>query len=97
MFARVSTILGKPERIEDGIRSYKEQVIPAVKKMPGFKQAFLMVERKSGKTIGITFWDTEKNLKDSTLAADKLRAQGAKDTQAAQPPMVEIYEVAAQS
>jgi hypothetical protein len=97
MFARVSTILGKPELLDDGIQDYKEHVIPAVKKMAGFKQAILMVDRKSGKNIGITFWDTEKNLQDSTMAANKLRAQAGKTTGSAQPPMVEIYEVAVKS
>jgi heme-degrading monooxygenase HmoA len=97
MFARVSTIQGKPERIEDGIRNYKEQVVPAAKKMPGFEQAFLMINRKNGRMIGITFWDTEKNLQASSAAANKLRAQGALTAGTAQPPTVEIYEVAAQS
>jgi heme-degrading monooxygenase HmoA len=97
MFARLSTIFGKPERMEDGIREYREQVIPAVKKMPGFKQAMLMVDRKSGKSVGITFWDTEKNLQDSSLAANKLRANAAQNTGSAQKPIVEIYEVAVQS
>jgi hypothetical protein len=31
MFARVSTIQGKPQQVEDGIRQYREQVMPAVK------------------------------------------------------------------
>jgi heme-degrading monooxygenase HmoA len=97
MFARVSTILGKPERMDDGIQDYKNNVLPAVKKMTGFKQAILMVDRKSGKNIGITFWDTEKNLQASTLAANKLRAQAAQNIGSAQQPIVEIYEVAVQS
>ena len=97
MFARVSTILGKPERVEEGISNYQEQMIPAAKKMTGFKQALLMVDRKSGKMVGITFWDTENNLRESTLAADKLRAQGVQHSGTAQPPVVEIYEVAVQS
>jgi heme-degrading monooxygenase HmoA len=97
MFARVSTILGTPERLEDGIRDYKENVLPAVKKMTGFKQAILMVDRKSGKSVGITFWDTEKNLQDSTSAANKLRTQAGKTTGSVQPPMVDIYEVAVKS
>jgi heme-degrading monooxygenase HmoA len=97
MFTRVSTILGKPERLEDGIRDYKENVLPAVKKMTGFKQAVLMVDRKSGKSVGITFWDTEKDLQDSTAAANKLRAQAGKATGSAQAPIVEIYEVAVKS
>ncbi len=96
MFARVSTILGKPERVEEGIRNYKEQTIPAAKKMDGFKQALLMVDRNTGKMVGITFWDTEKNLQASTVAADKLRAQAVLRSGTAQPPIVEIYEVAMQ-
>jgi heme-degrading monooxygenase HmoA len=83
--------------MEDGIRKYREQVIPSVKKMPGFKQAMIMVDRKSGKSVGITFWDTEKNLQDSSLAANKLRANAAQSTGSAQKPIVEIYEVAVQS
>ena len=97
MFARVSTILGKPERVEEGIRNYKEEMIPSAKKMTGFKQALFLVDRKTGKMVSITFWDTEKNLRESTSAADKLRAQGVQHSGTSQPPIVEIYEVAVQS
>lgn len=97
MFARVSTILGKPERVEEGIRNYKEEMIPSAKKMTGFKQALFLVDRKTGKMVSITFWDTEKNLRESTSAADKLRAQGVQHSGTGQPPIVEIYEVAVQS
>jgi heme-degrading monooxygenase HmoA len=97
MFTRVSTILGKPERIDEGIRNYKEQMLPAAKKMSGFKQALFMVDRKTGKMVSITFWDSEKNLLASTGAADKLRAQGVEHSGTNQPSIVEIYEVAVQS
>ncbi len=30
MFARVSTIQGKPQQVDDGIRNYREQVMSAV-------------------------------------------------------------------
>ncbi len=97
MFARASTIMGKPERIEDGIRDYKEQTIPTLRKITGFKQALFMVDRKSGKMVSITFWDSEKDLQASTAAANKLRAQGAQGSGTTQPPAVDIYEVAVQS
>ncbi len=94
MFARVSTIQGKPERVEDGIRNYREQVMSAVKKMAGFKGAYFLVDRKSGKEVSITLWDTEKDLQASTKAADQLRAQASQTVAAPKPPVVEIYEVA---
>jgi len=96
MFARVSTIQGKKEQIDQGIEHYRDQTIPAARKMAGFKGAYLLVDRKNGKSVGITLWDTEKNLKSSTAAADQLRAQASKLADAPKPPTVEIYEVAVQ-
>ncbi len=94
MFARLSIIQGKPELVDEGIRGYREQTVPSVKQMKGFKEAYLMVNRQTGKMIGITMWETEKALRDSAAAADRLRAQGAQTANAAQAPIVEIYEVA---
>ena len=94
MFARVSTIQGKKEQVDEGISHYREQTVPAARKMAGFKGAYLLVDRKSGKYISITLWDTEKNLQTSAVAADKLRAQASNIMDASKLPVVEIYEVA---
>lgn len=94
MLARVSTIQGKPERVEDGIRNYREQVMPWVNKEAGFKGAYFLVDRKSGKVVSITLWDTEKNLQASAAAADRLRAQASQTAAAPKPAVAEVYEVA---
>jgi heme-degrading monooxygenase HmoA len=96
MFARVSTIEAKPDQLEAGVHQYQEMVLPEVRKMAGFKGAYLLVDRKSGKNVGITLWDTEKNLQASTMAANQLRAQASKTLAASKAPVVEIYEVAVQ-
>jgi heme-degrading monooxygenase HmoA len=70
--------------------------MPAVKKMAGFKGAYFLVNRKSGKEVSITLWDTEKDMQASTKAADQLRAQASQTVAAAKPPTVDIYEVAVQ-
>ncbi len=97
MFARVSTIQGKQEQIDEGIRHYREQVLPAARKMAGFKGAYLLVDRKSGKNLGITLWETEKDLQASAAAADKLRGQASRIVDAAKAPTVEVYEVVAEA
>ena len=97
MFARVSIIQGEVESVDDGIRHYREQVLPAAKKLAGFKGAFLLVDRKSGRNLGITLWDTERDLYSSAAAANRLRAQGAQAAAALSMPVVEIYEVAVQA
>ena len=43
MFARVSTIEGKADRLDDGIKDYREHVVPEVKKMTGYKGSYLLV------------------------------------------------------
>jgi heme-degrading monooxygenase HmoA len=96
MFARVSIIQGKPEKVDEGIRHYREQVLSAARKMGGFKGAYLLVDRKNGKNLGITLWDTEKNMQASAAAANQLRSQAAENIAAPKPPVVEIYEVAVQ-
>ena len=96
VFARVSTILGKPERVEEGIRNFSELMLPAARKMNGFKGGYLLIDRKSGKMLGITMWETEQALHASSVAAERLRAQGAQHAGASTPPLVEMFEVAVQ-
>jgi heme-degrading monooxygenase HmoA len=96
MLARVTIIQGKPEQIEAGIRNFQENVGPTAKKLAGFKGSYLLVDRKSGKMLGIALWDTEENLQASTKIAAQLRAGVTKAAGTTKPPIVEIYEVAVQ-
>lgn len=96
MFARVVTFQGKPDQVDAGIRNQREQVLSSVKKMSGFKGGYFLVDRKSGKQMAIAFWDTEKDMQASSSAMGSLRTQFAKVTGDANPPTVEIFEVAIQ-
>ena len=78
MFARISTFKGKPEEVDKGISVVKEQVLPKLRSIKGFKGFSFLVDRKSGKTIGITYWDTEQDLKASEESANKIRTDTAK-------------------
>jgi len=73
----------------------RETVLPQARNMRGFKGSYLLVDRKTGKQIGIALWETEADLDASTEAADRLRAQYVREA-TAQPPKVETYEVAVQ-
>lgn len=93
MFARVSTYQGPPDRIGEAIRIGREQVMPAAAKLAGYRGAYLLVDRKSGKSISVTLWESETDLRASEEAADRLRAQGAA-AGSAQILSVERFEVA---
>ena len=96
MFARVSTLQGSPERMEQGISEYRDQTVPAARQQKGFKGAYLLVDRKSGKALSVTLWETEEDLRASDALADRLRAQAAQTTVAASPAR-EVFEVAVEA
>jgi len=95
MFARVSIIEGSAERIDESIRLMRDTTVPEARKIQGFKGLYLLVDRKTGKQMAIALWETEANLRASTEAANRLRAQHVQVV-AAQPAGVEICEVAVQ-
>ena len=96
MFARVTSGEGKPEQIEAAIRSFREQVEPLAKKIPGFKGSHLLVDREKGKIMGIALWDTIEHLQASAEEAKRLSAGITRAGGAVKPPTVEVYEVAVQ-
>ena len=92
MYARISTLEGSPEHIDEGLRQVRENVLPQIQLQEGFKGMVALADRQTGKTLGITFWESEEALKASEEAADRLRedsAEAMSDTIAG----VERYEV----
>lgn len=74
MYARVTTFQGSPAGIDDGIKTAREQVIPAASRIAGFRGMLAFADRTTGKTIGVTFWDDQDSLQRSEELASQLRA-----------------------
>ncbi|MDQ3238175.1 MAG: hypothetical protein M3Q54_11660 [Actinomycetota bacterium] len=94
MFARVTVVQGSPEKIEQGVDSFNTQVLPAAKGVDGYKAAFLLVDRNTGKGIGITMWDSEDARRRGGEAVDAARAAAIEAMGGTVPP-VEEFEVVA--
>jgi heme-degrading monooxygenase HmoA len=92
VFARVSTIQGSPENIDEAIAQYRE-ALSQFRDIAGNKGAFLLVDRDTGKAIGMTIWDSEQSMSDSREQATQLRER-ATDEARSQIQSVEEYEVA---
>src|SRR4028118_1794330 len=92
MYARVSTIEGAPDKVDDVARQTQEQTLPQLQKMEGFKGFVALGDRQSGKMLGVSFWESEEALRGSEEAASSVRrgAAGAADGIVAS---VEEYEV----
>jgi heme-degrading monooxygenase HmoA len=92
VYARISTLEGPPELMDESLRLAREVVLPQGRLMEGFKGMIALGDRHSGRTLGITFWESEEAMRTSEEAAKRLREESAKaggDTIAS----VERYEV----
>lgn len=94
MYARVSVVQGSPDKVEAGIDSFNNQVLPVVKAIEGYKAGFLLVDRSSGKGMGITLWETEEARRQAGEAVAEARAATIQTMGGSVPP-VDEYEVAA--
>ncbi|MFC2056833.1 antibiotic biosynthesis monooxygenase family protein [Chloroflexota bacterium] len=61
MFARVTTAYISINKTDEAIRTMKEDIMPAAKTQKGFYQFFGLSDRKTGKGITISLWDTEED------------------------------------
>ena len=92
MYARVTTLEGPPERIDDGIRHVREQVLPQLQQMDGFKGFISLGDRQSGKILGVALWESEAVLRATEEAVSRVRS-GAAEATGGTVAGVEQYEV----
>lgn len=94
MHARVISVQLKPGSAEEATRIYRESVLPAARRQPGFQRATLLVDPVTERAISITQWATEADLAASE-ASGYLREQVAKLTPYFATPVVsELFGVA---
>ncbi len=92
MHARVSIFEGSPDEMDEALREAREVVLPRGRQMEGFKGMIALGDRQSGKTLGITFWESEEALRASEEAANRLREESAEASEET-IASVERYEV----
>ena len=92
VYARVSTLEGSPELIDDGLRYLREEILPTGKDDPGFKGLIALADCNSGKTLSITLWESEEDMRATEQDANQLRSAWS-ETSGQQIVSVESYEV----
>ena len=80
MFARVSTFNGLPENVDRVAKLVRAEILPAARKMRGFKAVISYADRQTGKIVAITFWESEEALRESETPANDLRARTAESS-----------------
>lgn len=94
MYARATSIQVQPGRLDEAIQLYRDSLAPAAQAMTGFKGTTLLTDAKTGKCLGITFWETEADLKSSEEPNGYYHEQVAKfGPLLVGSPVVDRYEV----
>jgi heme-degrading monooxygenase HmoA len=93
MDARVTTIEGQPDRVDDVIGQVESDVLPTLQQQDGFKGFTLLVDRSSGKVIGLSYWESTDAQQASEQAIRESRERAA-ETSGAPGAAVEVFEVA---
>ena len=92
MHARVTTLEVPPDRMDDATRYVREQVLPRLSQMEGFKGLVSLGSRHSGKLQGVAFWESEQALRATDAAVVAIR-EGAAEAAGGTVAGVEEFEV----
>jgi heme-degrading monooxygenase HmoA len=93
MHARHTTLQLDPERIDEVVANTEDD-IPSWRELDGFKGFTLLIDRSSGKLVGTSYWQSKEQMDASEEAVKESRQRAADTGHAAQPPVVERFEVA---
>lgn len=93
MYARVNQIQDRPEHLDESERYAEEKIVPQLQTVPGFLGVLSLVDRDTGRSLAITFWDSREAMDASEAEADRLRGDISQGT-GSEFRTVDRYEVA---
>jgi len=96
MFARLTTVQVKTDKIDEFIKLYGRLVIPAAKWQKGYKGDLMLTDHKTGKGISITLWESEQDAIGNEISGYYQQQVGRFKDYFTKPPVKENYEVSLQ-
>jgi len=92
VYARSTTIRGRPESVDNGIVFCRYEVLAMCQELPGCLGLSMIVDRESGRSITTTGWDSIESMKASATVMRPVR-DGAAETLGGTPEVAE-WEIA---
>jgi heme-degrading monooxygenase HmoA len=93
MIVRLLTAQVQPARLDDASRLFQEAVSPALHGQPGFRGAWLLLDRNTCKSIALTLWDSETDLHTGEGGHAFQHQLAQLQSLLASTPTRELYEV----
>lgn len=73
MHAQVTTIETSPAKIDDTLRHVREQILPELKQLEGFKGFMTLSDHQSGRLLGVTLWESEEAVQSTGEVVSRVR------------------------
>jgi heme-degrading monooxygenase HmoA len=93
LYARMTTIHSPAERMDEGIEKVKDEVVGAIRQVPGFKGIIGLVDRTANTGITLSLWESQEAMEEAEVEGSRLREEAAKAMKAETEPVVNRYEV----
>ena len=96
MYARIATTASQPDRLDDAMGRIREQTVPLLQDQKGFRGAYWLLDRETGKAVAISLWETHEDERASIAAIARSRNQALQQAGVPDTTTVEVFEVALQ-
>lgn len=93
MHARASSMSGDPGRVDEAATMLETSLYAQLEQVDGFKGVVALAQRDSGRSLIVTFWDSEEAMTASEERANQMRSAAATEIGASGAPEVDRYEV----
>jgi heme-degrading monooxygenase HmoA len=97
MFARLTIVQVKIDKLDETIKIFEDSVVPAANSQKGSRGAYLLTDRKTGKGISISLWDSEEDAIANEQSGYYQEQVGRFKDFFTAPPTQEGYEVSIQA
>jgi len=96
MFARLTIVQVKTDKIDEVNKIFGDNVVPAAKSQKGYKGILLLTDRQTGKGISISLWESEQDAINNEKGGYYQQQVGRFIDYFTRPPIQEGYEVSIQ-
>jgi hypothetical protein len=73
MYAQVSTVEASPANLDDTTHFFREQLLPQLQQIDGFKGFVSLGNRRKGKLLSVVLWENEEVMRSMEDVVSGLR------------------------
>ena len=93
MYARIFKVQVDTTKIDGGVEIYEDGYVPAAREQKGFLGAMLLGDRKTGKGMAISMWESEDDARANEQSGFVQQVLGKFTEILTEAPTMEGYEI----